>query len=109
MKKCVFILVLAAFAVMPVRVSRGEGNASLATIKIENFTYNPNAVTVPVGTTVTWVNNDIVPHDVVSDDKSFKSKLLEKDEHFSYVFSKPGTYHYVCSIHPRMNANIVVR
>jgi plastocyanin len=110
MKTIVSILGLAAFAVILGGHSSGEGaEPSAITVKIENFSYNPNPVTVPVGATVTWVNRDIVPHDVVSDDKSFKSKLLEKNDHFAYVFSKPGTYHYVCSIHPKMTANVVVK
>lgn len=83
--------------------------ASPTVVKIERFTYSPNSVTVPVGTAVVWINHDIVPHDVVSDDKSFKSKLLERDEQFSYTFSKPGTYRYLCSIHPKMTADVVVK
>ena len=108
MKSYMLLLSLTVLsATLPCRSS--AGSASSVTIKIQNFTYNPNPITVPVGATVTWVNTDIVPHDVVSDDKTFKSKLLEKDEHFSYVFSKPGTYHYVCSIHPKMTANVIVQ
>ena len=78
-------------------------------VKIDNFSFAPTAVTVATGTIVTWTNSDDVPHTVVSDDKVFKSKVLDTDEKFSYTFTKPGTYPYFCSIHPKMTAQIVVK
>ena len=79
-------------------------------VKIDNFTFAPQRVTVKAGTTVTWTNNDDVPHNVVSLDKtSFKSKALDTGEKFSYTFTKPGNYPYFCSIHPKMTAEIVVQ
>ncbi len=83
----------------------GTGNA----VKIDNFSFAPTTVTVAAGTTVTWTNSDDVPHTVVSDDKIFKSKVLDTDEKFSYTFTKPGSYPYFCSIHPKMTAKIVVQ
>lgn len=110
MKKRLSMLGLAAFIAAVAITGTGEGAGEPAiTVKIENFSYSPNPLMVPVGATVTWINRDLVPHDVVSDDKTFKSRLLEKDDRFSYVFSKSGTYRYVCSIHPKMTANIVVK
>jgi plastocyanin len=78
-------------------------------VTIDNFTFGPSSVTVSAGNTVTWINRDHVPHNVVSTDKLFKSKALDTDENFSYVFSKPGTYSYLCSIHPKMTGTVVVR
>ena len=78
-------------------------------VKIDNFSFSPNTVTVPAGSTVRWTNRDDIPHNVVSDDKSFKSKVMDTDEAFSYTFSKPGTYSYFCSIHPKMTGTIVVQ
>jgi plastocyanin len=79
-------------------------------VKIDNFNFGPMTVTVAAGTTVTWTNNDDVPHTVVSDDKTtFKSKALDTGEHFSYTFSKPGKYPYFCSVHPKMLAEVVVQ
>jgi plastocyanin len=67
-------------------------------------------MTVAAGTTVTWTNDDDVPHTVVSDDKTtFKSKALDTGEHFPYTFSKPGEYPYFCSVHPKMVAEVVVQ
>jgi plastocyanin len=78
-------------------------------IKIDNFSFTPMTVTVAVGTTVTWTNDDDVPHTVVSDDtKTFKSRALDTGDRFSYTFTKPGKYSYFCSVHPRMTAEVVV-
>src|ERR1700691_104655 len=74
--------------------------ASEVTVKIDNFSFSPASITVPVGTTVRWTNADDIPHTVVSDDKIFKSKALDTDDQFTYTFTKQGTYSYFCSIHP---------
>ena len=88
------------------RQSRQRG----AAIKIDNFSFGPADITVPAGTTVTWTNNDDVPHVVTSDDnKMFKSKALDTADHFSFTFTKPGTYNYYCAIHPKMTAQVVVQ
>lgn len=78
-------------------------------VKIDNFTFVPETLTVPVGTTVTWTNRDDSPHTVVSIDKVFRSKLLDKNEAFSYTFAKAGTYPYFCSLHPKMTGKVVVQ
>jgi plastocyanin len=82
-----------------------------AEVKIDNFSFGPAALTVPVGTTVTWTNRDDIPHTVVSTDdpKAFKSKVLDTDEKFSFTFSKAGTYSYFCSIHPKMTGKVIVQ
>ncbi|MBV8199611.1 MAG: cupredoxin family copper-binding protein [Acidobacteria bacterium] len=78
-------------------------------VKIDNFSFAPKALTVPVGTTVTWVNHDDIPHTVVSTDQVFKSKTLDTDDKFSYAFTKAGRYPYFCSIHPKMTGEVVVQ
>jgi plastocyanin len=84
--------------------------ASGAAVKIDNFSFGPATITIPAGSTVTWTNDDDVPHVVTSDDnKMFKSKALDTDDHFSFTFTKPGTYNYYCAIHPKMTATIVVQ
>jgi plastocyanin len=80
-----------------------------AEVKIDNFSFTPATVTVAVGTRVTWTNRDDIPHSVVTEDKTIKSKVLDTDEKFSYVFDKAGTYSYFCSIHPKMKGTVVVR
>jgi plastocyanin len=89
--------------------SAQEKTASTAEVKIDNFVFGPTAITVPVGTTVTWVNRDDIPHTVVSTDKVFKSKVLDTDEKFSFTFTKAGEYPYFCSIHPKMTGKVVVQ
>jgi plastocyanin len=83
--------------------------AASAAVKIDNFSFGPTALTVPVGTIVTWTNRDDIPHTVVSTDGVFKSKALDTDDKFSFVFTKPGTYPYFCSIHPKMTGTVVVQ
>ena len=78
-------------------------------VNIDNFSFSPSELTVAAGTTVTWTNRDDIPHTVVHDSKLFKSKVLDTDEKFSYTFTKPGTYPYFCSVHPKMTGKIVVR
>lgn len=78
-------------------------------VKIDNFTFGPGTLTVAAGTTVTWTNRDDIPHNVVSTDGVFKSKVVDTDEKFSYTFAKPGTFPYFCSIHPRMTGKVVVQ
>jgi plastocyanin len=90
--------------------SPGDKPANAGEIKIDNFSFGPATITVPTGTTITWTNNDDVPHVVTSDDnKMFKSKALDTNDHFSFTFTKPGTYNYYCAIHPKMTAKIVVQ
>jgi len=79
-------------------------------VKIDNFSFGPATLTVPAGTTVTWVNHDDVPHNIVSSEgKTLKSPVLDTDQKFSYTFSQPGTYAYFCGIHPRMTGKVIVQ
>jgi len=74
-----------------------------------DFMFAPTALTVTAGSTVTWTNKDDEPHTVVSDSGLFRSSAMDTNESFSFKFDKPGTYHYACSIHPRMVGTIVVQ
>jgi plastocyanin len=78
-------------------------------VTIKNFDYAPMAITVSVGSTVTWKNLDGEPHTVASTDGVFRSPALDENDTFSFRFAKPGTYKYVCSIHPKMVATITVK
>ncbi len=90
--------------------SQATSNVTATEVKIDNFTFAPVTLTLATGTTVKWVNRDDIPHTVVSEDKStFKSKALDTDDSFTYTFTKPGTYTYFCSIHPKMVAKVVVQ
>ncbi len=86
-----------------------QQNPGMSEVKIDNFSFGPGTLTVPVGTTITWTNRDDIPHTVVSTEGVFKSKVLDTDEKFSFTFSKAGSYPYFCSIHPKMTGKVVVQ
>jgi len=93
----VALLVLAA---VPARAADAE-------VKIGNFTFGPQELKVKSGTTVTWINEDDIPHTVVSPN-NFRSKALDSEDKYSFTFTTPGTYKYFCSLHPHMTGTIVV-
>jgi len=77
-------------------------------VHISNFTFGPKMATVKVGQTVTWTNDDDIPHTVVATDKSFRSKVLDTGQSFSFTFTKPGLVAYFCSLHPMMTGKVTV-
>jgi plastocyanin len=85
--------------------------ANDAQVTIDNFTFSPAQVVVPVGTRVTWTNRDDIPHTVTGSDdpRTMKSQPLDTGESFAFTFGKPGTYSYFCSLHPHMQGTVVVR
>ena len=107
------LLALISLSATPITLGAATADnktAALAEVKIDNFSFLPAVITVPAGTTVRWTNRDDIPHTVVSDDHTtFKSKPLDTDEQFTYTFTKPGTYSYFCSIHPKMTGKVVVQ
>jgi plastocyanin len=82
-----------------------------ATVKIDNFEFEPKELNVAVGTTVTWQNADDVPHTATSKDdpQTFDSGALDTDEKFSFTFTKPGTYTYYCKVHTHMTGVVIVK
>lgn len=119
-EKVVWILGLAGIAVLGVflvhgtRASRasavGRNDSANGDVKIDNFSFAPAELRVTVGTTVTWTNEDDVPHTVVSEDKTtFKSHALDTGDKFAFTFAKKGKYSYFCSVHPKMTGEILVQ
>lgn len=100
---------LVVFSNGQARAGSPDNTADKYRVKIDNFSFTPPTLTIPAGTKVTWVNADDIPHTVVADDKTFKSKVLDTDEAFTYTFAQPGTYSYFCSVHPKMTAKIIVQ
>ena len=78
-----------------------------STVQIKDFMFAPSALTVKAGTRVSWVNLDGEVHTVVGE--GFRSGALDTRDSFAFEFDKPGTYHFVCSIHPQMLGTIVVQ
>ncbi|MCJ7473074.1 MAG: cupredoxin family copper-binding protein, partial [Actinobacteria bacterium] len=75
-------------------------------VSIEDFAFNPSDLTIKVGDTVTWTNNDGAAHTVKMD--TFESETMPKGDTFSFTFSDAGIYKYICGIHPSMNGKIIV-
>ena len=82
-----------------------------AQITIENFKFVPETLTVAPGTTVTWTSKDEEPHNIVSIDqpRRFRSPAVEEGDKFTFVFNEPGTYKYICAVHPHMEGTVVVK
>jgi amicyanin len=90
-----------------VLVARAQTAA--ATVSIDNFTFNPQTLTVKAGTTVTWTNKDDIPHGIAATANAFKrSAAMDTDGTYSFTFTTAGTYQYFCYIHPHMTGTIVV-
>src|SRR5690348_5898026 len=77
-------------------------------VNIADFKFVPATLTVPVGTTVTWTNQDEEPHTVAAKDGSFHSPGMDTHATYSFTFTTPGSYDYICSIHPFMTGTVVV-
>ena len=102
-------LVTAGLIMFTVSDMTRAATPSAAAVRIDNFTFKDPVVTVKPGTTVTWTNGDDIPHTVVAKDGSFKSKVLDTGDRFSFTFAKPGQIGYFCSLHPHMTGTIVVK
>jgi plastocyanin len=105
-----FALLIYAFA-MTIAADEVKAGppAPAALVHIGNFTFNQPAITVHPGTTVTWVNDDDIPHTVVEQGLAFKSKVLDTGDRFSFTFAKAGQFSYFCSLHPHMTGKVIVK
>jgi len=99
---------LISFQAVPPGVAAAPAAAGKAEVQIDNFSFSPVALTVKAGTQITWTNGDDIPHTVVGEGHTFKSKVLGTGEKFTFTAGKPGTYSYSCSIHPSMTGKVVV-
>jgi len=101
-KLCVAITLAAAVFAAAAALPAAPAQAADTEVLIDQFTFTPQRFTVKAGTTVTWINEDDVPHTIASSSKLFKSKALDTGDKFSFTFTTPGTYEYFCSVHPHM-------
>jgi plastocyanin len=104
-------IVLTALASAPslAEDSKDVGAGPVASVSMDHSTFIPSEIIVAPGTTVTWVNNETMPHTVVDPNKGFRSKTLIKDAKFSFTFTTAGDYNYICSIHPNMKGKVIVK
>ena len=123
-KRTLFLLLIASTIItlqISIRKAPADATASntakpaatqpVASVKIDNFTFRPKQLEIAVGTTVTWLNADDVPHTVTSKDDSqaFASGALDTDDKFSFTFKNPGKYAYYCKVHPHMTGVVIVK
>jgi len=106
------LLVVVALAIgFGVGVRPGDARAQAGAVTIENFAFSPSSITVSVGTTVTWTNNDTVPHTATSNagvSPAFDTGTINPGGSASVTFNTPGTFGYFCAIHPQMMGTVVV-
>ena len=82
--------------------------AAIADVDIVNFRFTPPELTVKAGTTIRWTNKGYVPHTVDFTDGGVNSGVLNDGNQFTHTFATPGTYAYICHIHPFMHGTVVV-
>jgi len=87
----------------------GGGGGAEERVEIVGLAFSPETLTVPAGTTVTWVNSDSMSHTATSDDDVWDSGTLASDAEFSFTLDEAGTFSYFCKIHPSMTGSIVVQ
>ncbi len=98
-------MVLAGAAAMNSAFAAEETSIGVA---IDNFTFAPAEVTVKAGTKVLFVNHDDMPHSVVLENGKVRSRALDTDDSFSFIFENPGEFIYFCDLHPQMKGKIIV-
>lgn len=88
----------------------GPAAAATQQVMMQGYAYSPAALTVRIGDTVTWMQHDEAPHDVVTTSApvAFRGPQLSAGQSWSYTFRQPGTYQYYCSVHPDMRASVTV-
>lgn len=86
----------------------GSPQAATATVKIRNFKFEPANVAIVEGQTVQFINEDEEPHTATSTDGIFDSKALDTNQTFYYTATKPGSFPYICSVHPFMKGTLTV-
>ena len=102
-------LLAATLCAANIAALNARAEAASPAVHIDNFTFTPQEITIAPGTTLTWVNNDDIPHAVAATGNAFRSKALDTDQTFSFTFKEPGIYDYFCSLHPHMQGKIIVK
>jgi plastocyanin len=110
MRRLTYLGALALVLVVLIAPSAGATGQQTATttVSIQDFFFSPANVSVPAGTTVTWVNEGNVPHTVTSDDGQFDSGVLMPGDSYTVMFKGQGTITYHCAIHPSMTGSVTV-
>jgi plastocyanin len=88
--------------------SQARQQTADVTVKIRNFKFEPANLAIAVGKTVQFINLDEDPHTATATDAAFNSKALDTNQTWNYTATKPGTYPYICSVHPFMKGTLTV-
>lgn len=94
--------------VVPVGAQESGQTPKIHTVVIKGFKFVPDQLEVTAGDTVIWKNEDIVPHTATAR-KVFDSKGIESGESWKYVAKEKGTHAYICTFHPTMKGQLVVK
>ena len=87
-----------------------DAAAESLSVEIKDFAFNPPQITVPVGGSVTWTNNDTVPHTATGQDRAvLQSGAIAPGESFTQKFDTAGTFDYFCEFHANMKGSVVVQ
>jgi len=88
-----------------------DRSATEVVIRIVDFRFDPGTIEVKIGTTVTWVNDGPTDHTTVAfagGKKRWDSNILHAGDEYSLTFNEPGSFDYVCGLHPTMKAHVDV-
>jgi len=104
------LLIFIVAAAMAIAVAQSGSSApETSVVHIASFAFKPATLVIHEGDTVTFVNDDSVPHTATADDKSFDSGNLDQNAKWSHTFDKAGTFKYICTYHAMMKGTIVVK
>lgn len=107
------VLVLTSACGPEPKKAGGGGKAASAagstTVRVKDFSFGPQNLTVTKGTKVTWRFEDDTDHTVTADKNAFKSGNLKNGKTYSFTFNTPGKFSYICSIHQYMTGSVTVK
>ncbi|MFF3455233.1 cupredoxin family copper-binding protein [Streptomyces sp. NPDC002730] len=104
------LLLVAAASLMGLPSTAAHASSQYQ-VRMSGYAFTPRSLTITAGSTVTWTNQDTAPHDVktTSGPHSFHSPMLDKGGSWSHTFTSPGTYGYLCTVHPGMTGQLTVK
>jgi len=101
-------MLLLSTLILAAATAASPSPAPAAVVHIQNFAYHDATVTVHVGDSVQFINDDGDAHTVTANDKSFDSGGLDSHDKWTHTFTKAGTFTYFCALHPYMKAVVIV-
>lgn len=100
---------LPLFAALAVGLLAVPAQAAEFTVTIKDFKFDPAALELAAGDTITFINEDSAPHTATAADGSFDTGALAKGESATVTVSAAGTYDYICDLHPSMEGVVTAQ